>query len=67
MALSKTDILSGPIVRRVAPNEVSIWVVLKSAAKIELTVWSGVISCDKNGEIDRTSRGSHHTGYCSNR
>lgn len=52
MALSKTDILSGPIVRRVTPSEVCIWVALKSAAKIELTVWRGMILCDANGEID---------------
>ena len=51
MALSKTDILSGPLVRRVTPAEVSIWVALKLAAKIELTVWNGIISCDSNGEI----------------
>lgn len=50
MALSKTDILCGPIIRRVAPNEVSIWIALKSAAKIELTVWKGLISSN-NGEI----------------
>ena len=52
MPLVKTDILCGPIVRRVAPDEVSIWVALKVSAKIELTVWSGMISCDKDGVID---------------
>jgi hypothetical protein len=52
MALDKTDILCGPIVRRVAPDEVSVWIALKTAAKIELTVWSGMISCDKEGVID---------------
>ena len=51
MALSKTDILCGPIVRRVAPDEVSVWIALKTAAKIELTVWSGQISCSKEGVI----------------
>jgi hypothetical protein len=54
MALSKTDILCGPIVRRVAPDEVSIWIALKTAAKIELTVWKGIVSCDSNGEIVET-------------
>ncbi len=57
MALSKTDILCGPIVRRVAPDEVSVWVALKTAAKIELTVWRGLISFE-NGEIDETPVGS---------
>src|SRR3954468_20096504 len=54
MALSKTDILSGPIVRSVTPTEVAIWVALKSAAKIELTVWQGMISCNATGKIDET-------------
>lgn len=54
MALSKTDILSGPIVRTVTPSEVAIWVALKSAAKIELTVWPGMISCNAEGKIDET-------------
>jgi hypothetical protein len=54
MPVSKSDILSGPIVRCVTPSEVSIWVALKSAAKIELTVWKGLISCDSNGNIDES-------------
>ena len=54
MALSKTDILCGPIVRRAAPDEVSVWIALKTAAKIELTVWSGQISCSKEGVITET-------------
>lgn len=54
MALSKTDILCGPIVRRVAPDEVSVWIALKTAAKIELTVWNGLISFDSDGEIVET-------------
>jgi hypothetical protein len=39
-------IIGGPIVRRVEPNLVGIWVALKSAATIELTVWQGVITHD---------------------
>lgn len=54
MALSKTDILCGPMVRRVAPDEVSVWIALKAAAKIELTVWNGTISFNNEGEIDET-------------
>jgi hypothetical protein len=54
MPLTKTDILCGPIVRNVTPTEVSIWVALKSAAKIELTVWKGMISCDSSGAIDES-------------
>ena len=52
MALSKTDILCGPIVRRVAPDEVSIWIALKTAVKIELTVWNGLIGFNNEGKID---------------
>ncbi len=58
MALNKTDILSGPIVRRVAPTEVSIWVALKFPAKIELSVWKGMVSVDSAGEIDETPEGT---------
>lgn len=54
MALSKTDVLCGPIVRKVTTEEVSIWIALKSAARIELTVWQGMISCDADGEIVET-------------
>ena len=54
MALSKTDILCGPIVRRVAPDEVSVWIALNTAAKIELTVWNGTISFNSDGKIDET-------------
>ncbi len=53
MAISKSDILSGPIVRRISPREVSIWIALKVAAKVELTVWNGIISFS-NGEIGET-------------
>lgn len=34
-------ILCGPIVRRVEPSQVAVWVALKSAAEIELSVWKG--------------------------
>lgn len=54
MTLSKTDILCGPIVRRIAPDEVSVWIALKTAAKVELTVWNGIISVKSNGEIVET-------------
>lgn len=53
MALSKTDILCGPIVRRVSQREVSIWIALKTAANVELSVWNGMISYS-NGEIDES-------------
>jgi len=58
MAISKTDILCGPIVRRVAPDEVSVWIALKTAAKVELTVWNGLITLNNDGEIDETPVGS---------
>jgi len=46
------------MVRKVTPNEVCIWIALKSAAKIELKVWKGLISCDANGEIVETPEGT---------
>ncbi|QGY44858.1 hypothetical protein GM418_14630 [Maribellus comscasis] len=58
MPLNKTDILCGPIVRKVAPDEVSVWIALKTAAKVELTVWNGIISFKNNGEIVETPVGS---------
>lgn len=54
MALSKSDILCGPIVRRVALDEVCVWIALKTAAKVELTVWNGMVSFNAEGKIDET-------------
>ena len=34
-------ILAGPIVRRVEPRQVSVWVALSEAADVELSVWEG--------------------------
>jgi hypothetical protein len=54
MAISKTDILCGPIVRRVTPEEVSVWIAIKTVAKVELSVWNGMVSFNSEGEIDET-------------
>lgn len=54
MALNKTDLLCGPILRRVAPDEVSVWIALKKAAKVELVVWNGLVSFKNDGDIVET-------------
>jgi hypothetical protein len=36
------QVLAGPIVRRVAGNSVAVWVALRDAATVELTVWPGL-------------------------
>ena len=40
-------ILAGPIVRRVEPRLVSVWVALREAAKIKLTLWEGRATPDQ--------------------
>jgi hypothetical protein len=33
--------LAGPLLRRVEPNLVSVWVALKESARIKLSLWEG--------------------------
>jgi hypothetical protein len=40
-------IIGGPIVRRIEPNLVAIWVATKEAANIELTIWQGFTDRDE--------------------
>ena len=35
-------VLAGPILRRVAGDSVSVWIALRDAAQVDLTVWAGV-------------------------
>ncbi|MCB0629567.1 MAG: hypothetical protein R2824_19710 [Saprospiraceae bacterium] len=39
-------IIGGPIVRRIEPNLVAIWVATKEAATIELSIWQGFLEQD---------------------
>src|SRR6266545_3561278 len=42
MALAAGDLLAGPIVRRVEPNLVSVWVALRKPASVRLRVYRGL-------------------------
>ena len=35
------EVLAGPIVRRVAGDEVAVWIALRDAAEVKLVVWAG--------------------------
>jgi hypothetical protein len=45
-------ILAGPIVRRIEPRQAAVWVALKSPAKVELSVWRGILN---HNELDEES------------
>ena len=36
------EILAGPLVRRVAGNSIAVWIALRDAATVQLTVWPGL-------------------------
>lgn len=60
-------ILCGPIVRRVEPKEVTIWVALKESATVELSVWRGVMQHSQLDEasgdfIAKTAQDTVHIG-----
>ena len=42
-------ILAGPIVRRVEPTLVSVWVALSEARSVELGVWTGITNAGSSG------------------
>lgn len=42
MPFSYGDVLAGPIVRRVEPRLVSVWVALREAAEVTLRLWEGL-------------------------
>ena len=46
-------LLAGPILRRVEPNLVSVWVALSRAASVTLTLWEGRT---KSGAVDHLIR-----------
>lgn len=54
MALDKKEILSGPIVRKITPNEATIWLTLKVSAKIELSIWDNMVTYSGD-EIEETA------------
>jgi len=42
MALAAADVLAGPIVRRVEPDLVSVWIALRKPASVQLEVYRGL-------------------------
>jgi hypothetical protein len=44
MAFFYSDVLAGPIVRRVEPKLVSVWVALRKPGKVKLKIWEGLQS-----------------------
>ena len=40
-------ILAGPILRRIEPNLVSVWLALSEAASVQLTLWEGRATADQ--------------------
>src|SRR4029453_18073962 len=63
-------LLAGPIVRRVEPSLVSVWVVTKSACRVGLHVWPGEVSAGTGtgggfapgGEVAQGSRNTVRVG-----
>lgn len=45
-------IIAGPILRRVEPKEVTVWLALKEAATVELSLWRDL---QNNGDLDEAS------------
>ena len=52
-------ILAGPIVRRVEPELVSIWVALSQARTIELGLWTGPVTADSDTGVFGNSTAEH--------
>lgn len=42
MAFVYSDVLAGPIVRRIEPRLVSVWLALRKPAKVKLRIWEGL-------------------------
>lgn len=53
MSLPLPLVLAGPILRRVEPNLVSVWIALSRAASVTLTLWEGRT---KAGAVDHLLR-----------
>ncbi len=55
-------ILAGPIVRRVEPTSVSVWVALSKQAQVELGLWTGlVVASSSSGNNFGNSTAAHTT------
>ena len=48
-------VLAGPILRRVEPNLVSVWIALSRAANVTITTWEGRIKPGAAGEFFRSN------------
>lgn len=51
-------ILAGPILRRVEPNLVSVWVALSEPRDVEISLWDGLVRDDgaEGGNLFHTSQ-----------
>ncbi len=58
-------ILAGPIVRRVEPTLVAIWVALSAARTVELGVWTGITNAGSSGVFFGNSSASHRATAAS--
>lgn len=52
-------ILAGPIVRRVEPTLVSVWVALADARSVELGIWTGITNAGSSGTFFGNATASH--------
>jgi hypothetical protein len=55
-------VLAGPILRRVEPNLVAVWIALSSAATVSLTLFQGRV---KTGAADHLFKSDPPTATCS--
>lgn len=52
-------ILAGPLVRRVEPTSVSVWVALSKQSQVELGIWSGPVVTTSPSGVFGTSGAAH--------
>lgn len=58
-------ILAGPIVRRVEPTLVAVWVALSAARTVELGIWTGITSAGASGVFFGNTSASHRATAAS--
>jgi hypothetical protein len=59
MPLEARDILAGPIVRKVQPDLVSVWIAMRKPASVRLQVFRGLGSRSDLTEVPAFSSGGH--------
>ncbi|MCS6937728.1 MAG: hypothetical protein RMJ55_10145 [Roseiflexaceae bacterium] len=58
-------ILSGPIVRRVDPTLVAVWVALSAARMVEPGIWTGITNAGSSGVFFGNTSASHRATAAS--